>query len=150
MKLGMLVHHHDPECHVERLGSYLQGQGYSAGWNTRNNNCFFHISELLLMFLTFCNQCWHSVVTRRAGVLCGKFWIVVLKVKVTVRAFRSPGNICPNIFWTIYFLVMKLGMSVYRHDPECRANSLGSYLQGQGYSAGSHFLLLSSRSRSQC
>ena len=26
-KLGMMVHHHDPECHAKRLGSYLQGQG---------------------------------------------------------------------------------------------------------------------------
>ena len=32
-KLGMLVHHHDPECHVERLGSCFQGQGHSAGSN---------------------------------------------------------------------------------------------------------------------
>ena len=30
-KLGMMVHHHDRECHAKRLGSCLQGQGHSVG-----------------------------------------------------------------------------------------------------------------------
>ena len=29
-KLGMMVRHHDPECHVKRFGSYLQSQGHRS------------------------------------------------------------------------------------------------------------------------
>ena len=27
----MVMHHHEPECHVKRLFCYLQGQGHSEG-----------------------------------------------------------------------------------------------------------------------
>lgn len=30
-KLGMIVHHHEPECHAKGLGCYLQGQGHNEG-----------------------------------------------------------------------------------------------------------------------
>ena len=30
-KLGMVMHHHGPECHVNGLVCYLQGQGLSDG-----------------------------------------------------------------------------------------------------------------------
>ena len=30
-KLGMVVQHHGPECHVKRLVYYFQGQGRSEG-----------------------------------------------------------------------------------------------------------------------
>ena len=30
-KLGMVMHHHGPECHAKRLVCYLQGQGPSEG-----------------------------------------------------------------------------------------------------------------------
>ena len=26
-KLGIVVHHHEPECHAKKMGFYLQGQG---------------------------------------------------------------------------------------------------------------------------
>ena len=26
-KLGIVVHNHEPECHVRKMGFYLQGQG---------------------------------------------------------------------------------------------------------------------------
>ena len=29
-KLGIMVHHHEPDCHVKKLGFYLQGQGHSV------------------------------------------------------------------------------------------------------------------------
>ena len=30
-KLGMVMHHHGPECHARRLACYLQGHGHSEG-----------------------------------------------------------------------------------------------------------------------
>ena len=34
-KLGMILHHHNLECRVKRLGSYLQDQDHSAGSNSQ-------------------------------------------------------------------------------------------------------------------
>ena len=35
-KLGIVVHHHEPECHVRKMGFYLQGQGHSVGLYNQN------------------------------------------------------------------------------------------------------------------
>ena len=35
-KLGIVVHHDEPECHVKKLGFYLQGQGHSVGLYNQN------------------------------------------------------------------------------------------------------------------
>ena len=35
-KLGIVVHHHELECHVKKLGFYLQGQGDSMGLYNQN------------------------------------------------------------------------------------------------------------------
>ena len=33
-KLGIVVHHHEPECHVKKMGFYLQG--HSVGLYNQN------------------------------------------------------------------------------------------------------------------
>ena len=43
VKLGMMVHHHNRECHAEKLGSCLQGQGH-CGVKSSIINCFLPIS----------------------------------------------------------------------------------------------------------
>ena len=35
-KLGIVVHHHEPECHAKKMGFYLQGQGHSVGLYNQN------------------------------------------------------------------------------------------------------------------
>ena len=35
-KLGIVVHHHEPECHAKKMGFYLQGQGHSMGLYNQN------------------------------------------------------------------------------------------------------------------
>ena len=42
----MMVHHHDQECHVKSLGSYLQGQGHSEGSNAQNRTIWSQTSQL--------------------------------------------------------------------------------------------------------
>ena len=34
--LGIMVHHHEPECHAKKMGFYLQGQGHSVGLYNQN------------------------------------------------------------------------------------------------------------------
>ena len=64
-----------------------------------------------------------------------QFCIAVLRSR-SQWGFKSSGDVCPDyMLWTTQLFLMKLGMLVYHHDLECRAQSLG---------------LLSSRSRSQC
>ena len=35
-KLGIVVHHHEPECHAKTIGFYLQGQGHCVGLYNQN------------------------------------------------------------------------------------------------------------------
>ena len=35
-KLGIVVHHHEPEYHAKKIGFYLQGQGHSVGLYNQN------------------------------------------------------------------------------------------------------------------
>ena len=131
----MLVHHHDPECHARRLGSYLQGQGHSASWNPSNK-----LFSYLLHFWTLCNQIWyhgHDGASSRAGVLCANFGFLFSRLRSPKR-FKSSGYICPDaMFWTTEPFLMTFGLLVYHHDLESHVKSLGSYLQGQGHSVGS-------------
>ena len=41
-KLGMAMHHHEPDCGSKRFVCYLQGQGYSEG-SCNHNMTFLHI-----------------------------------------------------------------------------------------------------------
>ena len=35
-KLGIMVHHHELECHAEKKGILFQGQGHSVGLYNQN------------------------------------------------------------------------------------------------------------------
>ena len=35
-KLGIVVHHHEPESHAKKIGFYLQGQGHCVGLYNQN------------------------------------------------------------------------------------------------------------------
>ena len=49
-KPGMLMHHYKPECHVRKMGCYLQGQGHS-------NWVWVHTMKSWL-FLLYVLNCW--------------------------------------------------------------------------------------------
>ena len=52
-KLGIVVHHHGPECHAEKMGCYHQGQGHSVGLYNQN---MIMIIKYLLYLLLVLNQ----------------------------------------------------------------------------------------------
>ena len=35
-KLGIVVHHHEPECHAKKFEFYFQGQGHRVGLYNQN------------------------------------------------------------------------------------------------------------------
>ena len=85
-KLGMMMHCCGPECHAKRLVCYLYGQGHSRA----------HIIEYdLLIFLQPKLIGWYIIMSR--SVLC-KNWIIVFKVKVTVKV--------QNFIESIYILYL--------------------------------------------
>ena len=78
-KLGIVTHHHEPECFAKRLVCYLRGRGHIEG---SNNQAW---KPYLLDYRSFCNQNiigWYIIISW--SVLC-KDWIAVVKVKVTVK-----------------------------------------------------------------
>ena len=64
---SIMEHHHDPKCHANRLGSYLQGRGHNVGSDPKKTELFL---PYLLNFWTCCNQTWYSDASSRAGVFC--------------------------------------------------------------------------------
>ena len=71
-----MIHHHKLECLVRKLDYCIQGQGLSEG-----SKCQFCL-ENIKYFLTV-----HDMVSRIIGQrVMRKDWLVILKVKVTVRA----------------------------------------------------------------
>ena len=40
-KFEIVVHHHKPECHAEKKGFYLQGQGDSVGLYNQNMSFYY-------------------------------------------------------------------------------------------------------------
>ena len=104
MKLGMIVHHHDPECYAQMLGSYLQGQGHSIGANLQKIT-FFQFSRISKPFATRFGIVGHHHVSEYCvtshpdmtfavdwvlkinylSILCDNFCIAFIKIKVTLR-----------------------------------------------------------------
>ena len=52
-KLGMGVHHHEPECDAQKMICCLQGQGHSEGWCDENMTVCVVCSELPILLQTF-------------------------------------------------------------------------------------------------
>ena len=47
-KLGLVMQHHEPECHAENLFHFLQSQGQSAGLYNQNMTISAISSKLLV------------------------------------------------------------------------------------------------------
>ena len=48
-------------------------------------------------------------------------------------------NVCPgDIIEMVKYFVIKLGLMMQHHEPECHAKRLVCYLKGQGHSKGSY------------
>ena len=49
IKLDMVMQHHEPECDVEKVVWYLQGQGHNESSYDQIVTCFTASSELLIL-----------------------------------------------------------------------------------------------------
>ena len=72
-KLGMMVHHHEPECHVAIIPT-SSVVSVGTGAEILKNNFL----PYLIIFSTCYNQMWHSDASSRRRVLCCKFGVLSL------------------------------------------------------------------------
>ena len=80
-KLGVVIHHHEPECQVKRLLCCHQGQRHSEGSYFNRNMTFCY----LLNYWTFCSQTlvwWHMIMS----------WLVSWKDCIAVLCSKSRSQ----------------------------------------------------------
>ena len=127
-KLGMVMHHHEPECDAKRLALCLQGQGHSKVIYYKSMTVSTVSSDLFILLHP------NSMVNhRKTGCPCEKNWITAFKVKVAIEAQNVSEWLDINVFSNAEPFVTKLGMAIHHHAPECHA-----HLQGQGDSEASY------------
>ena len=127
---GMIMQHHKPECHAEKLVHCVQCQGHSEDLYNQNMT-IFTISSKLLVPLQPKLVWWYNIISQ--SVLGGN-WITALKVK-SQQKLKMLVNVCPdNIFWTTLHFVAKPGMIMQHHKPKCHAEKMVHCVQCQGHS----------------
>ena len=101
-KVGMVMHHYEPDCLPKRLVCYLQGQGHSEGSHNHNMTVSTIFAELLILLLP--NLVWWYIIISQ-NVLWIK-GIVVFKVKVPAK-FQNVSECLPRWYflkrWTFYY-----------------------------------------------
>ena len=132
-RLGMMMHHYEPDCLLKRLVWCFQGQGQ------RKYNqviwLFSMLSELLILLQL--NLFWWYIIIR--WIFLWKDWIALLwSWSRSQKLFRIPVNgLLDDIFSAAEPSVTKLGMVMQHHGPKCHARRLVCCLQVQGHSEGS-------------
>ena len=99
------MHHHEPECHAEKLVCYFQGQGHSKG-----SKCQCLSRWYLLAQQTFCFQTWYCDASSWVWVSCKKtdllFWrsrslqeLIWSNVIISTVFFELLILLLPNLVW---------------------------------------------------
>ena len=127
-KPGMVMQHHKPECHAEKLLHFDQCQGHNEGLYNPDVTVSV-VSSKLLVSLQPNLVCMYSIIFIN--------WCVLWKNGITAVKVKMLVNVCPgDIFWTTEYFVAKPGMVMQHHTPECHAEKLDHYVQCQGHSDG--------------
>ena len=82
----MVIHHYKPECHVQKMGCCLQGQGHRTefGFIQSNHDCFYYMFWTADFLAT-------NLVRQCMFISCSVLWkgcFAVFKVKVTVKVLN--------------------------------------------------------------
>ena len=125
-KPSMVIHHYKPECHVRKMGCYLQGQGHS-------NWVWVHSIKSWL-FLLYVLNCWFletNLVWQCMFISWSVLWkgcFAVFKVKVVVKVLNFSECLPGQYPWSV-----KLSMVMHHHQPEYHIEISFSYVQGQSH-----------------
>ena len=121
-KLGLIIQHHKPECPVQNLDYYIQGQGHSKGSKCQWMLVRMIFSESQNILLP--NVVWWCGIMSQS-IMCIKFFLLFL---LSSRSGSQRGLIWSKydsfyfIFWIIDSLATKLGLMIHHHKPECLMN----------------------------
>ena len=139
-KPGIVMQHHKPECHAEKLVHCVQSQSQRGAyiikiwsfllhllncWLVCNQTCSITSWSVLWEKLDYCIQCQG----RREGSKC-RWTFVQMIFSLCVQSCLL------NISWTAQPFFTKLGVVVYYHEVMCPTEKLVHYLQCQGHSKG--------------
>ena len=80
-KLGIVMHHQEPEYCAKRLVGYFQGQGHSKG--TYDQSMTVSIISFELIILSLPNLVWWHIIISQS--VLWRNWIAVFQVKVTAK-----------------------------------------------------------------
>ena len=121
-----MVHHYAPECHAQKTGFYLQGQGHSVGLYNQNMtvSTISFISSKPVSLLQP-NSIWVS--SENAGLLCSRS-MSQPRLKVSVNVSLD------DILCIAEPFVTKPSMVKHHYKPERHMRKMGFYLQSQGHS----------------
>ena len=110
-KRGMVVQHHKPECHAEKLVHFLKCQGHSEGLYNKDMTISVVSSKLLVGLPP--NLVWkYSIIIR--GVLW-KNRITAFKVKVTANVQNVSECLCRWYFLCVSDHVCSVSLELLNH-----------------------------------
>ena len=109
----VIMQHHKPNCHAEKLFHCVQCQGHSEGSYYQNMTISVVSSKLLV--------CLQPYLIYSTGVFCRKIESLCSRSR-SQWMFKMSVNVCSvDIFWITEHFVTKLGTVMQHHEPECRA-----------------------------
>ena len=126
-KFTMVIHHYKPECHVQKMGFCLQGQG--------DSNWFWVHTMKSWLFLLYVANCWFfgdqlslTVHVDKLECALSKSRFAVFKVKVTVKVLKFSECLPGQYLWSI-----KLSMVMHHYQPRYHSEISFCYVQGQSH-----------------
>ena len=110
-KPSMVRHHYKPECHMQKMGFCLQGQGYSNLILVRTMKYDYYMLHVLnCWFLGATNLVWQCMFI---SWMSSEKVFAVFKVKVTVKVLNFSECLPGQYLWLV-----KLSMVMHHHHPE--------------------------------
>ena len=135
-KPGMVMQHHKPKCHAEKLIHCVQCQGHSEGLHNQNMTISVVFSKQLVGLQ-------RNLVWQYSTISWSVLWknrITAFKIKVTanVENVSVSDCVCPVFPEPLnhFCFFTKLGIVVYYNEAMCHVEKLVHNLQYQGYSKG--------------
>ena len=129
-KPSMVIYHYKPECHVWKMGCYLQGQGHTK-WVWLHSmkswlflyvlNCWFFGDQLSLSL-------WQCMFISWSVLWKGYFAVFKVKVILIVTVLNFSDCLPGQYIWLI-----KPSMVMHHHQTEYHTEISFCYVQGQSY-----------------
>ena len=110
-KLGLMIHHHKPECPVKKVG--LLHSGSMSQWRVK-----------MLMSVQMISSTPSSILLPNLVL-----WCIIMQELIWSKYDNVSG-----IFWAADPFAAILGLIVHYHKPECFMKMLECCVQGQGHS----------------